>query len=118
MVNERQAKLDELASKLDLRDKEIRVVRQGLDEERSAVEEENLKRMAKILNDMEPARIPALLLTPDPKDTSPAAVGERFGTAAKLLAFMSPEVTAKVFEAMEPVDFVRIKEKMKLLPVR
>lgn len=115
-VNEAQANLDELAAALDTQQREMEFELSSLREKRDEVEATNLKKIAKWLNGVKPPeKARDFLLTGTDSDT-PMLREERYLDAAKVLSVMDEEAVSKIIEVMDPLDYVQIEEKKKLLP--
>lgn len=114
-VIEDQARLDELAVQLDKQQKEIELDLENLGRTSTEAEAANLKKIAKWLNNVTPGKARDFLLT-GTKDESGNEREERYMDAAKVLSLMDEEAVGKIIESMDPIDWVRIEEKKKLLP--
>ena len=113
-VNESQTKVDELARRLETQQREMKLQLASLQEERDEILQENLKKMAKWLDNVRPEKVAEVLLVASPGET-PEERDKRYLDAARVLSLMNDEQVAKVIEALDPVDWVRIEEKKKFL---
>lgn len=114
-VNEQTKQLQARTSELEKRELENASMQKTMSKRLSAIEQNNLKRMAKIFNAMQPEKVAEYLNTA-PADESKEALERRTETAARILNFMDPAQAGAVFEAMEAIDAVRIRQRMQILP--
>lgn len=110
-----RAQLDDLAVNLEKTEDDVALREKALGNKSSAAEEANLKKIAKWLNNLAAEKAANFLLE-GTEGESMEEQDERFVNAAKVLSLMDEEAAAKVIETMDPVDWVRIEEKKKLLP--
>ena len=116
-IIEDQAQLDELARKVELERDELELQLDGFRAQRDEIEAANLKKIAKWLNNVTPEKARGILLE-GLDGATPAEREARYLDAAKVLNVMDEEAVAKIIETMDPVDWLPIAEKKKMLPVQ
>ncbi len=116
VVIARFEKLAQAEQKLALVRNEVNLSKKGQDLRLARQEKEHNKKIARWLNSMSPEAA-AERLTAAPENETPEEAQARYRQAARLLALLDDEQAAKVLESISKVDWVKIEEAKRSLPV-
>jgi flagellar motility protein MotE (MotC chaperone) len=123
-LDEREATIAQHQEALDAKAKDLTLQRDLLDatkrsfeDDRDAKVDANLRRVAKVIENMKPQKAMALLVGGVLKIEDEDEVSERYRDAARLLAYLPAEASSAIMEQMTPVDYQRVVSVMKTLPL-
>jgi len=115
---DKQSRLEARARELTKQNAELIGLQKSLGRRLDAVEAANLKKIAKIYDDIEPEKVVSFLTATGSADEDPKLREARAEKAARILALMSPKKASLVMGAMSPIDQLRLREKMERLPLK
>ncbi|MEE9391628.1 MAG: hypothetical protein V3W41_03895 [Planctomycetota bacterium] len=116
-VNARQEKLAQEAERIKLAQRELTLKEASAKGEQDAAERENLQRLATVFEAMQPRLARERLVGTKENQGTEEERKQRYHDAARILTYMNTEVSAAIMEQLDPVEFVRIQQVMKGLPI-
>lgn len=116
VVASRQEELDSRAAEVAAARVTVDALAARQDERTTAIRDENYRWLAKVYAEIEPERA-ALSLSTELKEAPTAEVENRAEKLAGILRFMDSDAVGRILAEMEPVDELRIRQKMETMPL-
>lgn len=112
-----QAALDERAKDLTKQRDLLDATKRSFEQDRDSKIDAALRRQAKVVANMKPQKAVALLVGEVENEKDLIERDERYRDAARLLSYLPAEASSAIMEQMKPIEYQRVMEVMKQLPV-